>query len=295
MARDTARAGAGNRARGWARRYALQALYQWQKGGQDIARIEAQFLGDLGVHQLMVALEARLATLPAAQAEIAAATETFDDAETAERLRVLRVAAERGARALPGVREGLVDPLAVQGAVVQELAAVPNPPAPAVAAALGLELAIRRLLRQLMQELEARGAYGADMAYLNGLNERELLGRESVTPDAARLNEAVSEVVLADRAMLKADTGYFSTLLRGIPDRLDALNRLLAPWLGRPADQVDPIEKAILWIAAWELTESKDVPWRVAINEAIELAKRFGAEQSHKFVNGVLDKIVQQR
>ena len=74
-----------------------------------------------------------------------------------------------------------------------------------------------------------------------------------------------------------------------------ALNALLAPWLGRPADQVDPIEKSILWIAAWELTESKDVPWRVAINEAIELAKRFGAEQSHKFVNGVLDKSVQQR
>lgn len=294
MARESARHGA-NRARGWARRYALQALYQWQRGGQDLSRVEAQFVGDLGLHRLMVSLETLVAGLPAAQLAIATATDALNDDEAAEYLRVLRGVAERGVRGLPGAQEAGIDPQLLQAAVVRELGAVPRPPAPEVTAALARELATRWLLRWLTHELDERGAFGNDMAYLADLNDRELLGRDAKTPDLTRLNEAVGEVVLADRGMLKADIAYFGTLLRGIPDRLDALNTLLAPWLGRPADQVDPIEKAILWIAAWEITESKDVPWRVAINEAIELAKRFGAEQSHKFVNGVLDKIVPQR
>lgn len=293
MSRDNAR-NAANRARGWARRYALQALYQWQKTGQDIGRVEAQFLGDLALHRLMVALEELVAGLPAACAAVVADTEALSDDAAAERLRVLRAAAERIAREPAGAQD-FIDPVAVQTAVVRGLASVPNPPLPAVAAAVARELAIRRLLRRIAHELDARGAFGADMAYLATLNGRELLGRAAAVPDLERLHEAVNEVVLADRPMLKADVDYFCTLLRGIPDRLDALNALLAPWLGRPADQVDPIEKSILWIAAWELTESKDVPWRVAINEAIELAKRFGAEQSHKFVNGVLDKVVPGR
>ena len=70
------------------------------------------------------------------------------------------------------------------------------------------------------------------------------------------------------------------------------LDELIIPFLVRPLDEVDPVEKAIVRIAAYELTFRKDVPYKVAINEAIELAKAFGAEDGHKFVNGILDKLV---
>jgi N utilization substance protein B len=60
-------------------------------------------------------------------------------------------------------------------------------------------------------------------------------------------------------------------------------------------EEVDPVEKAILRLAAYELTFRKDTPYKVVINEAIELAKAFGAEDSHKFVNGILDKLVARR
>ena len=66
----------------------------------------------------------------------------------------------------------------------------------------------------------------------------------------------------------------------------------IKPYLGRLPEELDPIEKAILRLATLELTQRVDVPYKVVINEAIELAKSFGAEESHKFVNGVLDKAV---
>ncbi len=92
--------------------------------------------------------------------------------------------------------------------------------------------------------------------------------------------------------ILKADLEHFRRLLHGILAGREALDALLAPELSRPLADVDPIEHAILWIGAFELGECLDVPYRVVINEAIELAKMFGAEGSHGFVNGVLDKLV---
>ena len=73
------------------------------------------------------------------------------------------------------------------------------------------------------------------------------------------------------------------------------MDDLIIPHLERPYDEVSPIEKAVLRIATYELTFRKDVPYKVAINEAIELAKAFGAEDGHKFVNGILDKIVAKK
>ena len=66
----------------------------------------------------------------------------------------------------------------------------------------------------------------------------------------------------------------------------------MSPFLSRPIDDLDLVEKAILRLSTFELTKRQDVPYKVVINESIELAKDFGAEDSHKFVNGVLDKIV---
>ncbi len=87
---------------------------------------------------------------------------------------------------------------------------------------------------------------------------------------------------------------YFGDLLRGVLKRLDELDGLLTPLLARPLAQVDPVERAILRVAAFELAHQPEVPYRVVINEAVELAKRFGAEQGHRFVNGVLDRLARQ-
>lgn len=92
--------------------------------------------------------------------------------------------------------------------------------------------------------------------------------------------------------MQKVDMAYFQTLLRGVAKNASNLDNTIKPYLGRLPEELDAIEKAILRIATFELLERIDIPYRVVINEAIELAKSFGAEESHKFVNGALDKAV---
>ncbi|MEC9262843.1 MAG: transcription antitermination factor NusB [Pseudomonadota bacterium] len=92
--------------------------------------------------------------------------------------------------------------------------------------------------------------------------------------------------------MKKVDMNYFQLLLRGVVRSASQLDSTIKPYLGRLPEELDPIEKAILRLATYELTEQIDVPYKVIINEAIELAKSFGAEDSHKFVNGALDKAV---
>ena len=84
---------------------------------------------------------------------------------------------------------------------------------------------------------------------------------------------------------------YFAELLRGVLGHLDELDAQLAPLLERPLAQVDPVERAILRVGAYELAHRPEVPYRVVINEGVELAKRFGAEQGHRFINGVLDRL----
>ncbi len=92
--------------------------------------------------------------------------------------------------------------------------------------------------------------------------------------------------------MGKVDMPYFQELLQGSIRQVTDLDAAIKPYLGRLPEELNPIEKAILRIATYELTQRIDVPYKVVINEAIELAKVFGAEESHKFVNGVLDKAV---
>ncbi|MDD3517280.1 MAG: transcription antitermination factor NusB [Chromatiales bacterium] len=92
----------------------------------------------------------------------------------------------------------------------------------------------------------------------------------------------------------KCDGEYFRDLLMQITADAPALDALLEPHLERPMDRVDPVEAAILRVAAYELRSRLDVPYRVVLNEAIDLAKKFGADQSHKFVNSALDRVAQQ-
>ena len=92
----------------------------------------------------------------------------------------------------------------------------------------------------------------------------------------------------------EAQREYFTELLRGVLKSLDEIDDLLVPLLARPLAQVDPVERAILRVGAYELAHRPEVPYRVVINEGVELAKRFGAEQGHRFVNGVLARLAQQ-
>jgi transcription antitermination protein NusB len=88
-----------------------------------------------------------------------------------------------------------------------------------------------------------------------------------------------------------ADLAYFEDLVHGVGQYVDDLDGALAPHLDRRIDEVDPIERAGLRIAAYELKYRIDVPYRVVLNEAVESVKRFGSEHGHTYVNGVLDRL----
>jgi transcription antitermination protein NusB len=104
----------------------------------------------------------------------------------------------------------------------------------------------------------------------------------------------IEEQYCQDLDMSKIDGGYFHELLHKVPAHLDELDGHIVPLLSRELSEVDGVERAILRLACYELAYRKDVPYRVVINEAIKLAKIFGAEQSHKFVNGILDGVAKK-
>ncbi|GAB2939522.1 transcription antitermination factor NusB [Hafnia psychrotolerans] len=95
---------------------------------------------------------------------------------------------------------------------------------------------------------------------------------------------------LTEQDVKDVDITYFRELLTGVATNAEKLDALMAPYLSRQLEELGQVERAILRLALFELSKRQDVPYKVAINEAIELAKTFGAEDSHKFVNGVLDK-----
>lgn len=97
---------------------------------------------------------------------------------------------------------------------------------------------------------------------------------------------------LTDNSSRRFDIDYFQQLFRGVTSTVSELDAAISPHVDRPLDDVDHVEKSILRVAIYELSACQDVPYRVVINEAIELAKSFAADDSHKFVNGVLDKAV---
>ncbi len=96
---------------------------------------------------------------------------------------------------------------------------------------------------------------------------------------------------LADEDLPKADPDFFQELVHQVPARAAELDAALEPFLDRPLAQVDPVEHAILRIGSYELLHCPELAYRIVINEAVELAKLFGAEQGHRFVNGVLDRL----
>jgi N utilization substance protein B len=107
--------------------------------------------------------------------------------------------------------------------------------------------------------------------------------------NAAPWQELVSEFA-TDADMPRADGEYFRALVRQAIDDHEALDAALTPFLARAAAMLDPVEHAVLLIAAVELQHQPQLPFRVVIDEAVGLARRFGATDGHKFVNGVLDR-----
>lgn len=87
------------------------------------------------------------------------------------------------------------------------------------------------------------------------------------------------------------DTEYFRELLHGVPADVAAIEAAMEPYLDIALEKLGPVERAVLRLAVWELKARPDVPYRVVLSEAVALAKKFGAAESHRFVNGVLDKV----
>ena len=117
---------------------------------------------------------------------------------------------------------------------------------------------------------------------LQGLYERQLAGSG---------DDAIAAALTASPGHGRADADYFRELWRGVSGDYDALLAIVEPKLDRKVAQLAPIERGLLVIGAWELVHRPDIPYRVVINEAVELAKAYGGTDGHKFVNGVLDKL----
>ena len=104
----------------------------------------------------------------------------------------------------------------------------------------------------------------------------------------------IEKQILAEKNLGRYDKELFSKLLRGTLGRHAGLEALLAPCLDRPLAELSPVEFSVLLLGAFELSQHLEVPYKVVINEAVELAKTFGGTDGHKYVNGVLDKLAPQ-
>ena len=100
---------------------------------------------------------------------------------------------------------------------------------------------------------------------------------------------------LEEERLKDAQKSYFTELFHGVPKNLEAIDQALSEFVDRPVDMIDPVERAILRMGVYELLHRLDMPYRVVLNEGINLAKYFGADGSHKYVNGILDKVAQQK
>jgi transcription antitermination protein NusB len=100
----------------------------------------------------------------------------------------------------------------------------------------------------------------------------------------------IEDQVVNDAESRGLDREYFGELLHQCITRHEEIDALIAPYIDRPVEQLDPVERAIMLVGAYELKDRLDVPYRVVINEGVELSKRFGATDGHRYVNAVLDK-----
>jgi N utilization substance protein B len=120
---------------------------------------------------------------------------------------------------------------------------------------------------------------------VQGIYEWRLSGKS-----AAQIEKATRD----EKSLGRYDTEFFGQLLRGAIAQQETLSAQIEPHLDRPMNELSPVEFAVVLLGAYELAQHPEVPYRVVINEAVELAKTFGGSDGHKFVNGVLDKLAAQ-
>lgn len=104
----------------------------------------------------------------------------------------------------------------------------------------------------------------------------------------------VEKQLREEKSLGNYDTKFFSALLRGVLAQHADLEAAVLPHVDRPLDELSPVEFSVLLLAAFELLQHPEIPYRVIINEAVELTKTYGGTDGHKFVNGVLDKLAAQ-
>jgi N utilization substance protein B len=131
---------------------------------------------------------------------------------------------------------------------------------------------------------------GAARRRARNLLLQALYARALTHHDANTLLEQFS----ADPELARADATYFRELLLAIPAAEERLDALIKSCVDRPLAQLDPVEHAILRIGVFELEQRREIPYRVVVNEALELSHRFGAAEAHKFVNAVLDRAARE-
>jgi transcription antitermination protein NusB len=134
----------------------------------------------------------------------------------------------------------------------------------------------------------ARGSRGRSIARklaMQALYQWQLTGQT-----AAELRNQYLE----DEGSAGADREHFAELINECIEKQESIKERLSPFLDRPVEQLDPIEMAILMVGMYELKHRVDVPYRVVINEAVDLTKRFGATDAHKYVNAVLDRAARE-
>lgn len=102
---------------------------------------------------------------------------------------------------------------------------------------------------------------------------------------------AIEQMTRDEKSLGRYDSEFYSDLLRGVLNRIEILTGAIAPHLDRPVSELSPVEYSVLLLGAYELAHHPEIPYRVIINEEVELAKTFGGSDGHKFVNGVLDKL----
>jgi len=108
------------------------------------------------------------------------------------------------------------------------------------------------------------------------------------------VDDVIAEFESDEQKLAKTDVDYFKLLLRGTIKHNDDLDLRIVDLLDRPVKELDTIERAILHIGCYELEHHLEIPWRIVVNESIELAKTFGAEGSHKYINSILDKVAKE-
>ena len=167
-----------------------------------------------------------------------------------------------------------------------------------------------RSARRRAREFALQGLYqwlvgGADAAAVEDeLQEREMRrgetnesANESATESTRHPARATTQATAAERAAAlarRADMAHFRQVLHGAIDHAAELRADFVPFIDRDIKQLSPVEHAILLIGSYELKHCAEIPYRVVINEAVELAKSFGGAEGFKYVNGVLDRVAQQ-